>query len=117
VSKFSTGSGNGRHRRSSAYRPNGYIVDTSHIVGWTGGLEYQVRKVGGLKSLFLSGEGLVCEFRGQGRVWVSTRNPSSLAAFLQPFRPVKNNGQKTRRRAGNAPPSGFNPRGRTAPRQ
>jgi len=72
--------------------PNGYIVDTSHIVGWTGGLEYQVRKVGGLKSLFLSGEGLVCEFRGQGRVWVSTRNPSSLAAFLQPFRPVKNNG-------------------------
>lgn len=72
--------------------PNGYIVDTSHIVGWTGGLEYRVTKLGGLKSLFLSGEGLVCEFRGQGRVWVSTRNPSSLAAFLQPFRPVKNNG-------------------------
>lgn len=68
---------------------NGYIVDTSHIVGWTGGLEYRVTKLGGLKSLFLSGEGLVCEFRGQGRVWVSTRNPSSLAAFLQPFRPVK----------------------------
>lgn len=72
--------------------PNGYIVDTSHIVGWTGGLEYRVTKLGGLKSLFLSGEGLVCQFQGQGRVWVSTRNPSSLASFLQPFRPVKNNG-------------------------
>lgn len=69
--------------------PAGYIVDTSHIVGWTGGLDYRVTKVGGLKSLFLSGEGLVCEFRGQGRVWVSTRNPASLAAFMHPFRPVK----------------------------
>jgi uncharacterized protein (TIGR00266 family) len=69
--------------------PAGYICDTSHIVGFTGNLDYQVRKVGGLKSLFLSGEGLVCEFRGQGRLWVSTRNPQNLASFLDAFRPVK----------------------------
>lgn len=69
--------------------PNGYICDTSHIVGFTGGLDYRVTKVGGLKSLFLSGEGLVCEFRGQGRLWISTRNPGSFAAFIHPFRPVK----------------------------
>ena len=67
----------------------GYICDTSHIVGFTAGLDYRVTKVGGLKSLFFSGEGLVCEFRGQGRLWISTRSPAALASFIQAFRPVK----------------------------
>ena len=67
----------------------GYICDTSHIVGFTGGLDFSVRKVGGLKSLFLSGEGLVCEFRGRGTLWISTRSPNALASFLQPFRRVE----------------------------
>jgi len=67
----------------------GYVCDTSHIVGFTGGLDYRVRKVGGLKSLFFSGEGLVCEFRGQGRLWISTRNAGALASFLHPFRRVE----------------------------
>lgn len=71
--------------------PGGYICDTGHIVGFTSGLQYQVTKVGGLKSLFLSGEGLVCRFQGQGRLWVSTRNPGSLAAFVHPFRRVQQN--------------------------
>ncbi|RLB46418.1 MAG: TIGR00266 family protein, partial [Deltaproteobacteria bacterium] len=48
-------------------------------------------KVGGLKSLFFSGEGLVCNFRGQGRLWISTRNSAALATFLHPYRPVKRN--------------------------
>ncbi len=65
----------------------GYICDTSHIVGFTEGLEYKITKLGGLKGLFLSGEGLVCRFSGQGRLWMSTRNPANLATFLQPFRP------------------------------
>jgi uncharacterized protein (TIGR00266 family) len=71
--------------------PNGYICDTGHIIGFTSGLQYNVRKLGGLKNLFLSGEGLVAEFRGQGRLWISTRNATGLAAFLQPFRPKKSN--------------------------
>lgn len=66
-----------------------YICDTGHIVGFTGSLDYRVTKVGGLKSLFLSGEGLVCEFRGTGRLYISTRNPNSLAAFLHPYRRVQ----------------------------
>lgn len=69
--------------------PAGYICDTSHVVAFTGGLNYQVNKVGGLKSLFFSGEGLVCQFSGQGRLWISTRNPSSLANYVHQFRPVK----------------------------
>lgn len=72
--------------------PYGYTCDTGHVVGFTGGLNYTVNKVGGLKSLFFSGEGLVCTFTGQGRLWISTRNSSSLVNFLHPFRPVKSNG-------------------------
>ena len=68
--------------------PAGYVCDTGHVVGFTSGLSYQVTKVGGLKSLFFSGEGLVCRFSGQGRLWVSTRNPSMLVSFIQPFRPA-----------------------------
>lgn len=63
-----------------------YIVDNNHIVAFTCDLEYHVRKVGGLKSLFLSGEGLVCEFKGRGRIWIQTRNPSSFASWVNGFR-------------------------------
>jgi len=66
--------------------PAGYVCDTGHVVAFTGGLTYQVTRVGGLKSLFFSGEGLVCRFSGQGRLWLSTRNPGSLVSFLEPFR-------------------------------
>ncbi len=72
--------------------PQGYVCDTGHVLGFTGGLSYNVTKVGGVKSLFLSGEGLVARFQGQGRLWISTRNPAGLAAFLHPFRPVETNG-------------------------
>ena len=68
---------------------SGYICDNTHMVAFTQGLQYNVTKLGGLKSLFLSGEGLVCQFQGQGRLWMQTRNPGSLAAFLHPFRPVQ----------------------------
>lgn len=67
----------------------GYVCDNSHMVAFTHGLQYNVKKLGGLKSLFFSGEGLVCEFNGQGRLWLQTRNPASLAAFLHPFRSVR----------------------------
>jgi len=69
----------------------GYICDTSHIVGFTAGLQYNVTRMGGMKSLFFSGEGLVCNFQGQGRLWISTRNPAGLASMVMPFRPRKGN--------------------------
>lgn len=67
----------------------GYVVDTGHIVAFTSGVDYRVSRVGGLKSLFLSGEGLVARFSGQGKVWLQTRNPGGLALFLHPFRRVQ----------------------------
>ena len=68
-----------------------YVVDTSHVVAFTSGLEYNVESVGGLKSLFLSGEGLVCRFHGQGKVWIQTRHPMAFANWAHPFRPQQNN--------------------------
>jgi uncharacterized protein (TIGR00266 family) len=69
--------------------PAGYIVDTGHVVAFTGGLNYNVQKLGGLKSFLFGGEGLVCNFQGQGRLWLSTRNSSSLVSFLNPYRPIQ----------------------------
>jgi uncharacterized protein (TIGR00266 family) len=66
-----------------------YTADTGHIVGFTEGLDYNVRTFGGFKGLFFSGEGLVCDFRGSGQLFLQTRNPSSLASFLHPYRPVR----------------------------
>lgn len=66
--------------------PEGYIVDNYHIVAFTGGLQYNVKRVGGMKSMFLGGEGLVCHFHGQGTVWVATRGAAALAKFINPFR-------------------------------
>lgn len=79
----------GMHIVDIGQQYQGYICDNTHMVAFTQGLQYNVRKLGGLKSLFLSGEGLVCDFQGQGRLWLQTRNPGSLASFLHPFRPVK----------------------------
>ena len=59
-----------------------YVVDTSHIVAFQESLTFKVRSVGGLKSLFFSSEGLVCEFSGNGRLWIQTRNAPALALSL-----------------------------------
>jgi uncharacterized protein (TIGR00266 family) len=67
----------------------GYTADTGHIVGFSDGVDYSVRSFAGFKGLFFSGEGLVCDFRGNGRLYLQTRNAASLASFLHPFRPVR----------------------------
>ena len=66
-----------------------YVVDNGHIVAFTEGLDYNVESIGGMKSLFFSGEGLVCRFRGKGKVWVQTRQVSPFLWWVFPYRPVK----------------------------
>lgn len=66
-----------------------YVVDTGYIVAFTEGLSYDVARVGGYKSLFLSGEGLVCRFRGEGKVWIQTRQVPALRSWVWPFRRTK----------------------------
>ncbi|MFL0808981.1 MAG: TIGR00266 family protein [Agarilytica sp.] len=69
-----------------------YVVDTGNIVAFTEGLEYNITKVGGYKSLFFSGEGFVCRFSGQGKVWIQTRGTAAFVSWAHWFRPVKNKG-------------------------
>lgn len=66
-----------------------YVVDTGYIVGFTEGLDYRVTGVGGLKSLFFSGEGLVCRFSGSGKVWIQTRQVAPFVNWIHPYRPVE----------------------------
>jgi uncharacterized protein (TIGR00266 family) len=72
--------------------PGGYICDTGHVVAFTGGLNYNITKLGGLGGLLFSGEGLVCNFQGQGRLWISTRNARSLVNFVNPYRRIQPRG-------------------------
>jgi len=66
-----------------------YIVDTGHIVAFDAGIEFRVRGMGNMKATFLSGEGLVCELTGPGRVLMQTRSASSLVSWLSPLLPTK----------------------------
>jgi uncharacterized protein (TIGR00266 family) len=61
-----------------------YVVDTGHVVAFDGSLDFRVRSVGGIKSFFFSGEGLVCEFSGRGTLYIQSRNLSSLVSWISP---------------------------------
>ena len=63
------------------------VVDTGHLVAFSDDVEYSIGKVGGIGSLIAGGEGLVMRFRGNGHVWVQSRNLASLADKLVPFLP------------------------------
>ncbi|MGK0289903.1 MAG: hypothetical protein ACI86H_001352 [bacterium] len=63
-----------------------YIVDTGHIVAFNETLDFSVTKAGnGWISSFLSGEGLVCKFKGKGTVWCQSHNASSFGATIGPM--------------------------------
>jgi uncharacterized protein (TIGR00266 family) len=66
-------------------------VDTGHIVGWSEGVGYNVRKVGNWKSTFLSGEGLVVDLTGPGVVYMQTRSQDSFLSWLIPKLPKTGN--------------------------
>ena len=67
------------------------VVDTGHLVAFSDDVEYSIGKVGGIGSLIAGGEGLVMKFRGNGHVWVQSRNLASLADKLTPFLPKVGN--------------------------
>jgi uncharacterized protein (TIGR00266 family) len=57
-----------------------FIVDEDHLVAWTAGMDLSRRGEGNLKSTVLGGEGFVTEFRGEGQVWLQTRDPTLFAS-------------------------------------
>jgi len=61
-----------------------HVVDTGHMVAFTETVQYTVRRVGGLKSTLLSGEGLVCDLTGPGKVLIQSRSQDAFLSWLAP---------------------------------
>lgn len=59
-----------------------YIVDNGHLVAWN--TKYVLERVasGGIISGLSAGEGLVCKFTGPGTVFLQTRNPAAVGAWM-----------------------------------
>jgi len=66
-----------------------YRVDTGNIVMFDEGLDYHIASVGGLKSLVLSGEGLVAEFTGSGTLVMQTRSIPGFVSWISGKMPKK----------------------------
>ena len=65
----------------------GYVVDTGHIVAFESTMTYNVRGVGGMKQTLFSGEGLVAEFVGPGRLYLQSRSFEAFLGVLVPRLP------------------------------
>lgn len=67
-----------------------YIVDTGHLVAFENTVTYTLKKVSkGFFSTIASGEGLVAEYSGPGKVWIQTRNISSFVNIISRLLPKK----------------------------
>lgn len=67
-----------------------YTVDTGHIVAFEESVTYKIRKASkGIFSSLASGEGLVCDYTGPGKLWLQTRDLSLFAQIISKFLPTK----------------------------
>ena len=65
-------------------------IDNSHVVAWDSTLRYDISITTGQSGGFIgnlinsqtSGEGMVLKFSGNGKVYISSRNPQSLRAMI-----------------------------------
>jgi uncharacterized protein (TIGR00266 family) len=58
-----------------------YVVDTGHIVAFEKSLQFSISKANpSWWGAFFGGEGFVCRFKGQGKVFCQTHNPSGFGA-------------------------------------
>jgi uncharacterized protein (TIGR00266 family) len=60
------------------YCDGSLVIDTGHLVAWDATLTYSIGKsASGWIMSWLSGEGLVCHFQGQGRIWIQSRSAAA----------------------------------------
>lgn len=64
-----------------------YVLDNEHLIAWDDTIEFSTKRVGGLKSTLLGGEGLVFEFTGPGTAWYQTRDMDAFVSQLAPRMP------------------------------
>ena len=66
-----------------------YTVDNGYAVAWEQKLDYSIGRTGRSIRDFLFGDQLICRYHGTGKLWIQTRSPRNLAAWVHPFRSVK----------------------------
>lgn len=68
------------------------VIDTGHVVAYSPTLTYATRRAARGRTIasMTSGEGLVFDFTGPGRVLTQTRNPSAFADFITGLPGVRN---------------------------
>jgi uncharacterized protein (TIGR00266 family) len=64
-----------------------YTVDTGHLVAFSEHMGFNVRRVGGWKSTLFSGEGLVVDLTGPGRIFLQSRSMDAFLSWLIPKLP------------------------------
>lgn len=63
-----------------------YIVDTSHVVAFEETLNFNITKASrSWIGSYFSGEGFVCQFNGQGKVWCQSHSMKSYGLQLAPL--------------------------------
>ena len=65
------------------------IVDSGHLVTFEERLQFNVRKVAGWKSTLFSGEGLVVELTGPGKLTLQSRSQDAFLSWLIPRLPQR----------------------------
>jgi uncharacterized protein (TIGR00266 family) len=64
------------------------VLDTGHMVAFDSSLNYRLKMAGGgMLTALKSGEGLVFEFSGNGRLLIQSRNVDSLVSWVTPTLP------------------------------
>ena len=69
-----------------------FTVDTGHLVAFTEYIGFKVRSIGGVKSTLFSGEGLVVDLKGPGRVFLQSRSTDQFLSWLIPNLPFERQG-------------------------
>jgi uncharacterized protein (TIGR00266 family) len=69
-----------------------YVIDSGHLVTFEEQVGFKVKTVAGWKSTLFSGEGLVVELSGPGKLNLQTRSQDSFLAWLIPKLPKQSSG-------------------------
>lgn len=64
-----------------------YVIDSGHLVTFDSQIGFNVKKVAGWKSTLFSGEGLVVELTGPGKLNLQSRSQDSFLSWLIPRLP------------------------------
>lgn len=58
------------------------LLDNGHLVAMEAQVQFDIRKVGGIKSTIFSGEGLVLNVTGPGKLITQTRSPAGFLSWV-----------------------------------